>query len=89
MFVERVFTKEVHCGHGQLGVALVTCLLVECLRGLLLAVDLLLHILDVFHVLLHLVVVFVNAFDLTLQLCEQKAFKDFESKHVGLALLFF
>lgn len=68
----------------ELLLAVVTGLLVEGLRCLLPSDDLALHRVDVLHVLLHFVVVLINAFHLSLQLFQQELLKHFEPQHVLL-----
>lgn len=84
MLVVRMATEEVDSGKLKLLFAVIACFLVECAGGLLHANNLALHLVDVLHVILHFVVVFVDALYLSLEFCDEKLLEDFESQHVSL-----
>ena len=86
--VVRVLTQKVHSRQLELLFAVVTSLLVEGARRLLHADNFLFHLVNVFHVLIYLIVVLLNAIYLCLQLCQQEVLQDFKSQHVRLSRCF-
>jgi hypothetical protein len=84
VLVVRVVAEEVDGWNLKLFLAVIACLLVEGTGSLFHGNDLSLHRVNALHVILHLVVVFIDALHLSLQFFNKELLEDFESQHVGL-----
>lgn len=88
VLVEGVGAQEVHSRELKLLLAVVADLLVESSRCRFHPADLALHAVDALHVLVHLVVVLLDRFDLRLEFVDEEFLEDFKSQLLIVGLLF-